>query len=59
MTLRDRYAFARSIQVLGMTIPPLAIAAEVFGQVGLGQSLLIAAVGVGIFSIGQRLQPRL
>jgi hypothetical protein len=54
----NRYAVGRSLQLLGMIILPLAIAAEVFGQVTLGQSMLIAASGTLVFFIGYQLQPK-
>lgn len=57
-SMNNRYAFGRSIQLLGLLIMPLGIAAEVFGQVSLGQSLLIAGVGMLIFYVGKRVQPQ-
>jgi hypothetical protein len=56
--MNTRYALGRSLQLLGMIILPLAIAAEVNGQVGLGQSLLIAAGGMLVFYVGYQIQPR-
>jgi hypothetical protein len=35
---------------------PAAIAAELAGKVGLGQSMLIAAGGFGVFTIGRAVQ---
>ena len=57
MSVQNHYAFARSLQLLGMLVLPLGIAAEVFGQVTLGQSMLIALAGAGVFYLGFRLQP--
>lgn len=57
--MNDRYALGRSLQLLGMIILPLGIAAEVFKQVTLGQSLFIAAFGMIVFLIGYQIQPKL
>jgi hypothetical protein len=53
----NRYALARSIQLLGLIVAPLGIAAELNDQVSLGGSLLIGCVGFGIFLIGKNMQP--
>ncbi len=55
--MNNRYALGRSLQLLGLIILPLGIAAEVFEQVSLGQSLLIAGIGMLIFFVGTRVQP--
>lgn len=55
--MNNRYALGRSLQLLGLIILPLGIAAEVFEQVSLGESLLIAAIGMLIFYVGTRVQP--
>jgi hypothetical protein len=39
-------------------ILPFAIASELVGRVGLGQSMLIAAAGAGIFYVGFVMQHR-
>jgi hypothetical protein len=44
--------------MLGLLILPFGIASELMGKVGLGQSLLIAAGGAGIFYVGYVLQNR-
>jgi len=54
----NKYALARSLQLLGLIVAPLGIAAELNDQVSLGGSLVIAAVGALIFFIGHSLQPR-
>lgn len=56
--MNDRYALGRSLQLLGLIIAPLGIAAEVFNQVTLGQSLLIAGVGMIVFFLGHQIQPK-
>jgi hypothetical protein len=56
--MENRYALGRSLQLLGMIVLPLAIAAEVFNQVTLGQSMLIAAAGTLVFFIGYQIQPK-
>jgi len=53
----NKYAFARSLQLLGLIVAPLGIAAELNDQVSLGESLLIAALGIGLFYIGKTMQP--
>ncbi len=55
----NRYAFARSLQLLGLIIPILAISAELNDQVTLGESLMIAVIGGFVFYLGHSLQPRL
>lgn len=49
---------ARALQVIGMIILPFAIATELAGKVGVGQSLLIAAGGFVLFQFGVWLQNR-
>lgn len=53
-----KYAIARSLQLLGLVVAPLGIAAELNDQVTLGQSLMIAGIGTLIFYVGHSLQPR-
>jgi hypothetical protein len=45
------------LQVAGLAIPPMAIAAELAGQVGLGVSMVIAFLGLVVFSLGTRMLP--
>jgi hypothetical protein len=54
----SRRALGRSLQFLGLLILPFAIASELAEAVGLGKSLLIALIGVGIFYVGFLLQGR-
>ncbi len=54
----NKYAIARSLQLLGLIVAPLGIAAELNDQVSLGESLLIAGVGALIFYVGHSLQTR-
>jgi hypothetical protein len=44
------------MQLCGMIILPQAIVLELLGKVSLGQSLLIAAGGTGVFMVGVGLQ---
>ena len=53
-----RYRIGRSLQFLGLMILPFAIASELVGEVGLGQSMLIAAVGAAVFYVGYVVQNR-
>jgi len=53
----NRYALGRSLQFLGLLILPFAIASELQGAVGLGQSLMIALGGVTVFYVGYLVQP--
>jgi hypothetical protein len=53
-----RRRIGRLLQFLGLLILPFAIASELVGEVGLGQSLLIAAAGTGVFYVGFLLQHR-
>jgi hypothetical protein len=52
-----RRRLGRVLQLAGLLILPLAIAAELAGRVGLGQSLLIAACGAAVFLAGSHLAP--
>lgn len=54
----NKYALARSLQLLGLIVAPLGIAAELNDQVSLGGSLLVGVVGILIFYIGHSLQPK-
>ncbi len=53
-----RYRMGRILQFIGLLILPFGIASELVGKVGLGQSLLIAAVGAGVFYAGFLVQNR-
>lgn len=53
----NKYAFARSLQLLGLIVAPMGIAAELNDQVTLGESLLIAGIGIGLFYLGKSMQP--
>ena len=46
------------MQVLGLLILPFGIASELVGKVTLGQSMLIALGGAGVFFAGVALQDR-
>ena len=54
----NKYAVSRSLQLLGLIVAPLGIAAELNDQVTLGMSLLIAGIGALIFYVGHSMQPR-
>jgi hypothetical protein len=51
-----RYRIGRALQLLGLLILPVGIASELVGKVGLGQSMLIAVAGAGVFYAGFLLQ---
>lgn len=53
----NKYAFARSLQLLGLIVAPLGIAAELNDQVSLSGSLLIGCIGIGLFMVGKSMQP--
>ncbi len=53
-----RARVGRALQFVGLLILPFAIASELVGRVGLGQSMLIAAAGAGIFYVGFVMQHR-
>ncbi len=53
-----RYRLGRSLQFLGLLILPFAMASELMEKVGLGQSLLLAAAGAGVFYAGFQIQHR-
>ena len=53
-----RYRIGRSLQFLGLLILPFAIASELVGEFGLGQSMLVAAAGAGLFYVGFLVQNR-
>ena len=53
-----RYSLGRLLQFVGMLILPFGIASELVGEVGLGQSLMIAAGGMAVFYTGYLIQHR-
>ena len=53
-----RYRIGRLLQFIGLLILPFGIASELVGKVGLGQSLIIAALGAGVFYVGFLVQHR-
>lgn len=53
-----RRRIGRLLQFVGLLILPFAMASELLEKVGLGQSLLIAAAGAGVFYVGFVLQHR-
>jgi hypothetical protein len=50
------YAVARFLQLVGLTILPLAIMAQLNDSITLGQMLQFLVAGVAVFSIGYLLQ---
>jgi hypothetical protein len=54
----NRYAFARTLQFLGLIVLPVAIMLEVNDKVSLGESLMIAVGGMAVFYMGQSIQPK-
>jgi hypothetical protein len=53
-----RYRIGRSLQFLGLMVLPFSIASELVGRFGLGQSMLVAAAGAGLFYVGFVVQNR-
>jgi hypothetical protein len=53
-----RYAIGRALQFIGLLILPFAIASELVGRIGLGQSMLVAAGGAVLFYVGFVVQHR-
>jgi hypothetical protein len=50
------YRISRFLQLAGLLILPQAIVLELLEKVSLGQSLLIAAGGTGVFMLGVGMQ---
>ncbi len=50
------YRTGRILQLVGMIILPQAIVLELLGKVSLGQSLLMALGGIGVFMVGVGIQ---
>lgn len=54
--LSAMYAFARLLQLAGLTVPPLAIFAQLNERINAAQMLQFLAVSVGLFLVGYLLQ---
>ena len=54
-----RYRVGRSLQLIGLLILPFAIASELVGEFGLGQSMLVAAAGAAFLCGIRRPKPLL
>ena len=50
------YKFARALQFMGLIILPFAITGNVAEKLDLKQSLILSAIGVGVFTLGWLLQ---
>lgn len=50
------YTLARLLQLIGLTIPPLAIIAQLMERISLGQMLGFLVAAVAVFGIGHLLQ---
>jgi hypothetical protein len=50
------YTLARLLQLAGLTIPWLAVFAQLLERISLGQMLGFLVVAVGVFMIGHQLQ---
>jgi len=50
-------SLARMLQLVGLTIPPLAIMAQLSESISLGQMLGFLVVSLSVFYIGHLLQP--
>ncbi len=48
--------FARLLQLVGLTIPPLAMVAQLQGDISAGKMLAFLLVAVGVFLLGYGLQ---
>jgi hypothetical protein len=56
VTVLTMYTIARLMQLIGLTIPPLTIIAQLNQQITLGQMLGFLAVSMGVFVVGYLLQ---
>jgi hypothetical protein len=56
VTVLTMYILARMLQLVGLTIPPLSIIAQLNQQITLGQMLSFLAVSMGVFAVGYLLQ---
>ncbi len=50
------YTVARLLQLLGMSIAPLAMVVQLSGQISVGDMLKFLLMSVGIFLVGYTLQ---
>jgi hypothetical protein len=50
------FKFGRTLQLVALVIPPLAIVAQLAESISLGQMLQFLFVSVGIFTLGYLLQ---
>ena len=50
------YALGRLLQLVGLTIPPLAIIAQLGDSISAGKMLQFLVMAVGIFGVGYLLQ---
>ena len=55
-TVLSMYTFARLLQIIGLSIPLLAIIAQLNNQITLSQMLGFLAVSMGVFVFGYLLQ---
>jgi len=51
-----RYRLGRLLQLIGLIVLPMAIAGNAAEKLSLGESLVISAAGMGVFSLGWLLQ---
>lgn len=51
-----RYRLGRLLQLIGLIVLPVAIAGNAAEKLTLGQSLVISASGMAVFSLGWLLQ---
>jgi hypothetical protein len=54
--VRRMHAFGRMLQVIGLTIPPLAIVAQLSERISAGQMLQFLVVSVAVFGAGYLIQ---
>lgn len=50
------YSVARFLQIVGLTIPPLAIVAQLMERISLGQMLGFLVAAMAFFGIGHLMQ---
>jgi hypothetical protein len=50
------YRIGRFLQLAGMLLLPQAIVLELLGKVTLGQAMLVALAGAGVFMLGVSVQ---
>ena len=56
--MNARYAWGRSLQLVGLFLLPFGIASQLMEKMTLGQSMGLAVIGGLIFYTGYLLQPR-